>query len=122
VFQLYICKDRDLTQLIQRAKRAGYGRCVVTVDHPVAGNVSGKLRAGFAGIASRMAAKHIRGICAPSALGVEPLGMGRAGSRIRETERQTWAITVPSRTAHPPLLGKRFRDVAIAGRPAGIKV
>jgi L-lactate dehydrogenase (cytochrome) len=38
LFQLYVCKDRDLTQnLITRAQRSGYQALCVTVDTPVAG-------------------------------------------------------------------------------------
>jgi L-lactate dehydrogenase (cytochrome) len=48
VFQLYICRDRDLTRaLIDRAKRSGYGSLCVTVDTPVVGQWERDYRAGL---------------------------------------------------------------------------
>ena len=50
LFQLYICKDRDLTRaLIERARRSGYGALCVTVDTPVVGKWERDLRTGVFG-------------------------------------------------------------------------
>ena len=50
LFQLYVCKDRDLTQsLIARAKRSGYGALCVTADTPVAGKWERDLRSAVFG-------------------------------------------------------------------------
>ena len=48
-FQLYVHKDRAFTQsLVTRAKAAGYGAIVVTVDTPVLGRRCRDVRNGFA--------------------------------------------------------------------------
>jgi L-lactate dehydrogenase (cytochrome) len=48
LFQLYICKDRDLTwRMIERAKRSNYGALCLTVDTPVGGRCERDFRAGL---------------------------------------------------------------------------
>ncbi|MFJ3880233.1 alpha-hydroxy acid oxidase [Streptomyces sp. NPDC090077] len=48
-FQLYVQRDRALTEeLVHRARAAGAGACVVTVDTPVTGLRERDLRNGFA--------------------------------------------------------------------------
>lgn len=48
IFQLYIYKDRSLTlKLVRRAKAAGYGALVLTVDSPLLGRRERDLRNGF---------------------------------------------------------------------------
>ncbi|WP_405788110.1 alpha-hydroxy-acid oxidizing protein [Streptomyces sp. NBC_00029] len=48
-FQLYVQRDRALTEeLVHRAREAGAGACVVTVDTPVTGLRERDLRNGFA--------------------------------------------------------------------------
>jgi L-lactate dehydrogenase (cytochrome) len=45
MFQLFVCKDRDLTRdLIRRAKRSGYGALCITVNVPVVGQCERDLR------------------------------------------------------------------------------
>lgn len=47
-FQLYVHKDRELTQsLVERAEAAGYGALVLTVDTPVLGRRIRDVRNGF---------------------------------------------------------------------------
>jgi 4-hydroxymandelate oxidase len=47
-FQLYVHRDRDLTaRLVARAKEAGYGAIVLTVDTPVLGRRIPDVRNGF---------------------------------------------------------------------------
>jgi 4-hydroxymandelate oxidase len=48
-FQLYVHKDRTVTQrLVERAAAAGYGAIVLTADFPVSGRRERELRDGFA--------------------------------------------------------------------------
>jgi len=48
IFQLYICRDRDLTrQLMERARRSGYCALCVTVDTAVVGNCDRESRDGL---------------------------------------------------------------------------
>jgi L-lactate dehydrogenase (cytochrome) len=50
LFQLYICRDRDLTrQLVERAKQSGYVALCVTVDTPVVGKCERENRDGLYG-------------------------------------------------------------------------
>src|SRR5579872_558430 len=50
LFQLYICRDRDFTQLlIERAKRSGYVALCITVDTPVVGKCERENRDGLFG-------------------------------------------------------------------------
>lgn len=47
-FQLYVWKDRELVkEMLRRAKLAGYGALVLTVDFPIAGNRERDPRNGF---------------------------------------------------------------------------
>lgn len=48
IFQLYICRDRDLTRsLIERARRSGYCALCITVDTAVVGNCERESRDGL---------------------------------------------------------------------------
>ena len=73
LFQLYLLKDRSLTEeLIHRAEASGYQGLVITVDAPASGRREADIRNRFA-LASHVDLPHLNGRKPDDALAIDPV-------------------------------------------------
>jgi L-lactate dehydrogenase (cytochrome) len=124
VFQLYICKDRDITRsLIERAKRSGYVALCITVDTPFVGKRERDLRAGAFGSWRNWPLSTIIDFARHPAWVVDRIGKGSLRlANFSDVTGEPAEVDIFTDQLDPSVTWKDIREVAdLWGGPLALK-